>query len=712
MIDFKARLAAAKLAANPQPTPEQEPAPKQEPVEQVGSLKPLTARVMTEAEAEATPTKPTFAELLAAKAKAKAKAEPAPEIIPLVKPKSAFLAKLEELQPEPETEPVVQSKPIAPVKSSFLDTLKAKAAARQAVPDPSPSAPPVQPAPVVAPKMTAETGLTFLQKLQAKKLATAVAETLEVGEEVETNPYTFGAITLNKQQAKAPVMAATGQSFVLTGAAGTGKTATQAAVIESLDKAGAFKVHDFKYIGEAPSVALVAFTKVAVRNIQKALRKNDAISHYAAHCMTVHSLLEFIPVVETRLDEDGNEKNVRIFRPQRHAGNPLKITHLVVEEASMIGTDLWELLYDALMPDVQIVFLGDINQIKPVFGDPILAYALKQLEVVELTEVYRTEDGSPIIPAAHEVLNGRPFTNSDCGRVSILSGKSKYKVTQAAMGRAMIAAFRQLFDAGAYDPDLDIILCPWNKRDMGTTAINEGLATYLGVKRGALVQEVRAGFNRWWLAEGDKVLVDKRQGYIVNIQTNPKYVGQSCMPAGSYTRSGIPILGDGSMAKSDAEADWDEMADYSNFSLSDIADDEDAPALRAASHIVTVRYNDQDDDDFSVTEISTSGEFAPAVFQFGYALTVHKAQGSEWRNVYFMAHYDHLGFLCRELVYTALTRASETFTFFGKEDLLAAAVAKVSIKGDTLADKIEYFSSGLRYDESIKVTKPSVKLAD
>src|SRR5690606_40305746 len=62
--------------------------------------------------------------------------------------------------------------------------------------------------------------------------------------------------------------------------------------------------------------------------------------------------------------------------------------------SSMIGTDLWELLYDALMPDVQIVFLGDINQIKPVFGDPILAYALKQLEVVELTEVYRTEDRS------------------------------------------------------------------------------------------------------------------------------------------------------------------------------------------------------------------------------------------------------------------------------------------------------------------------------
>lgn len=702
-LSFKERLAAMKAAAQAETAPvqvedpkpvEAEPVVEQQPVAKMSFLEKMKqAKAEREAAEAATTRLETVAPVGSLKAKLDAEAVP---VVPVAKPfakKNAFLERLE-----------ANRNKVADNAEASLELDKAVEKQQQQA--------------EVKPTVSAEAGLTFLQKLLAAKAAAQAeaeqSETLSIGpadQPEADSEYNFGAIKLNEQQAKAPALAARGESFVLTGAAGTGKTATQAAVVESLDKAGAFKLHDFKYIGDAPSIALVAFTKVAVRNIQKALRKNPNIARYANHCMTVHALLEFQPVYEERYNaETGDTQQVRIFRPQRTSANPLKLTHLVVEEASMIGTDLWALLYDALPTDVQIVFLGDINQIKPVFGDPILAYALKQLEVIELTEVYRTEDGSPIIPAAHEVLNGRPFTNSDCGRVSIVSGKSKYKVTQAMMGRALGAAFQKLYEAGDYDPDLDIILCPWNKREMGTIAINEAIATYLGNKRGALVQEVRAGFNRWWLAEGDKVLVDKRQGYIVNISPNPKYVGAACMPAGSYTRSGVPIIGDGTQANANAEAGWDELADYSDFSLSDIEDEESTS--RAGSHIVTVRFNDQDDDDFSLTELRNSGEFAPAVFQFGYALTVHKSQGSEWRNVYFMAHYDHLGFLCRELIYTALTRASESFTFFGKEDLLAKAVQKVDIKGDTLIDKIEYFSSGLRYDESIRTTKPSVKLAD
>ena len=702
MIDFKAKLAAAKLAKE---TPITLDEPGSQPIVEVAA--PVVAQPTLSFKEKMQAAKDARLALEAGATAAlvalDAPAQSAP--VAIAKPKlPAFLQKLADKESTPEPLP----KPLAPTTKpvgSFLAILKAKAAATSlpnAITKPDPS-PPVQPEP---PKMTAEAGLTFLQKMRAmKQVDTEVRQELAVTapDAEEPSEYDFGEIVLNERQAMAPKLAAEGQSFVLTGAAGTGKTTAQAAVVESLDKSGAFGVHDFKYIGEAPSIALIAFTKVAVRNIQKALRKNHTIARYAHHCMTLHALLEFQPVMEERMDDEGETKVVRIFRPQRTASNPLKLTHLIVEEASMLGTDLWALLMDALPEGVQIIFLGDINQLKPVFGDPILAYALKQLPVIELVEVYR--NAGPIILEAHKVLKGLPFGNTEGGEVSILSGKSKFKVTQAAMGRAMGAAFQKLYEAGEYDPDLDIILCPWNKREMGTMAINEGLATYLGNKRGALVQEVRAGFNRWWLAEGDKLLVDKRQGYIVNIQTNPKYVGQTCMPAGSYTRSGIPILSDGSQGKADDGAGWDEMADYSNFSLSDIDNEEDS-SRRASSHIVTVRFNDQEEDDFTIHEVSTSGEFSPAVFQFGYALTVHKSQGSEWRNVYLMAHYDHMGFLCRELIYTALTRAAESFTFFGKEDLLAKAVSKVSIKGDTLADKIEYFSSGMNYDETVRVTKP------
>ncbi|AXG98114.1 ATP-dependent RecD-like DNA helicase [Deinococcus wulumuqiensis] len=47
--------------------------------------------------------------------------------------------------------------------------------------------------------------------------------------------------------------------------------------------------------------------------------------------------------------------------------------------------------------------------------------------------------------------------------------------------------------------------------------------------------------------------------------------------------------------------------------------------------------------------------------QLGYALTVHRAQGSEWDTVLGVLHEAHMPMLSRNLVYTALTRAKDRF---------------------------------------------------
>ena len=51
----------------------------------------------------------------------------------------------------------------------------------------------------------------------------------------------------------------------------------------------------------------------------------------------------------------------------------------------------------------------------------------------------------------------------------------------------------------------------------------------------------------------------------------------------------------------------------------------------------------------------------------GYALTVHRAQGSEWKVVLGVLHEGHAPMLSRNLAYTALTRASERFLAAGSE---------------------------------------------
>lgn len=509
-------------------------------------------------------------------------------------------------------------------------------------------------------------------------------------------------VPLNSKQLLGVSLTLKKQSFVLTGAAGTGKTTAQAAVVDILDKEGAFGKHDFKYIGEAPSIAIVAFTKVAVRNIQKAIRKNDRIAHYAQHCMTIHSLLEFEPVVEEREYEDGAKKDVRVFKPQRNKENPTTITHLIVEEASMVGLDLWWQLFAALPAGVQIVFLGDINQLQPVFAKPILGYALVKLPVIELSRVYRQALDSPIIFNAHQVLKGLPITSSKCGKVAVVEGKSPTKVGQTRMGLALGNQFKALYEAGFYSPDEDMILLPWNKQAMGVKAINEIVASFLGVSRDALVYHVRTSRMQWYLAVDDKVLVDKRAGIITKIEENPKYIGPDTNPAGYYTRDGTPLLGGGSTVDFGEEAPSAvDSIDYSSFSMDDIETEE---GNRAASHIVSVQW----DDTGTISDLRTSGDFSESNFQFGYAMTVHKAQGSEWRKVFSAFHSEHMSFLSRELVYTAITRAREEFILFAKPDVIARACLKQEVKGTSLADKIDYFNSGALLDlDLVPVEKPA-----
>lgn len=53
--------------------------------------------------------------------------------------------------------------------------------------------------------------------------------------------------------------------------------------------------------------------------------------------------------------------------------------------------------------------------------------------------------------------------------------------------------------------------------------------------------------------------------------------------------------------------------------------------------------------------------------QLGYALTVHRAQGSEWKTVLCVLHEAHANMLSRNLAYTALTRASSRFLAVGSQ---------------------------------------------
>lgn len=107
--------------------------------------------------------------------------------------------------------------------------------------------------------LEAKATLSFLDRMKAARQASIEANrsaikassarpTLEVGSNPEL--IRFGDIVLNDKQTKAVTYAREGQCFALTGAAGTGKTTAQAAVVQALEEQGAFSTHNLNTLGK------------------------------------------------------------------------------------------------------------------------------------------------------------------------------------------------------------------------------------------------------------------------------------------------------------------------------------------------------------------------------------------------------------------------------------------------------------------------------
>jgi ATP-dependent exoDNAse (exonuclease V) alpha subunit len=522
----------------------------------------------------------------------------------------------------------------------------------------------------------------------------------EVAEKVESFSLD---IVLNLEQRAAVEMIKKDQSCVLIGSAGSGKTTTEREIAKAVLNSPKIKTIPMRVSGDdyvdAPSVAIVAATRRAANNSAKAILKDPELRQALPNnIMTIHKLLEYQP--EYYIDATDGYKEKFRFSPQRTAARPLEITHLLIEEASLVGLDIWEKLFDALLPGVVIMYIGDINQLPPVFGASILSYAMTKLPVVELVEVYRQGEGSPVINTAQRILKGEKiFTEiNEQGSFRIIQGNNQQSLGQLRTSLSLGQLLKKMYEMKQYDPDEDIVLSPWNVKDCGTINMNNHIAQFLGSERNAIVHEVIAGnYTRLYLAEGDKVMYEKRDAIIVKIERNIAYMGQEPKLAGTdLTRFGSRILGDKDAIHEEIDLDG---ADYSNFSIEELEENA-ADRVMQASHAITIAY----DDGFTQT-LKAVGELNPSVFQLGYCLSVHKSQGSEWNRVFFIFHKDHTKMVSREMLYTAVTRARTDVVVFAKMPSIETAMKAQRLKGNTLKDKIEYFNSGIEQNDSIQVTK-------
>lgn len=498
------------------------------------------------------------------------------------------------------------------------------------------------------------------------------------------------SISYNEEQLQFISLMAGGESAVLIGAAGTGKTTCQRSGIQELIQSGHAGIlppdleHKHLCAG-TPGIVVCAYTRRAVSNIRKAVSED-----MKRNCITIHKLLEYAPEkIEVEDPTTGEWKTSQIFVPTRNAINPLpsSIRTVIIEEASMVSVELFQELLDALPHKVQFIFLGDIQQLPPVFGSAILGFKMLELPVVELRTVYRQALESPIIRLAHRILSGKciPSNELDSWKVPNKLTLHPWKKELSADNALLtLAKFLKVAEEnGVYDPEEDMILMPFNK-SCGTIELNKHIAQHLARKRKALVYEVIAGWDKVYLSVGDKVLVDKEDGIILEITPNPSYAGVSPQPPHQM----LDYWGYNESTGGDSQhhiSDEDSSAFMDEELLLSAAVSAGEEAKKQASHILKVKLLESE----AVVELKSAGDLNGILLAF--ALTVHKSQGSEFRKVFLLLHKSHATMLSRELLYTAVTRAKEELYVICEPTSFVSGISSQRIKGNTLAEKSIYF---------------------
>ena len=386
------------------------------------------------------------------------------------------------------------------------------------------------------------------------------------------------------------------QVFVLSGYAGTGKTFL-------ID----YVVREALHLKAGDEAVFVSPTGKAAAN----LVKNGTIAG------TVHSLIYMRDGDEFDVDENGEiiEKHALSFIKREKIDERIRL--IIVDEASMVNETV---LYDLLSFNVKCLFCGDGAQLPPVNGEcPLLGNPN-----YTLTQIVRQAKDNPIIQVATMAREGK----------RIPYGKYGDKVCVVGRNALSPAERKRLFLKA------DQIICGRNKT---RNSLNAEIRGYKGIP---VEQELPIEGEKLicTLNDWEKSLDKDERFYLVN-----GIIGTA--------KEIVPSFDD--LATMEFTADFLEESvkvpfDTGIFTKGEYTHLYGDRAVTLADGTVVHESNFQ-----LLRKLRAVSEEVICRFEFAYAVTCHKAQGSEFN---FVIVFDESWVFDEERdrwLYTAITRAKE-----------------------------------------------------
>lgn len=302
--------------------------------------------------------------------------------------------------------------------------------------------------------------------------------------------------------------------------------------------------------------------------------------------------------------------------------DPLDAQAIIVDEVSMVDIPLMAALLRAMKNECRLVLVGDPDQLPSVGPGRLFDHLIRSevVPVVRLTEIFRQAQESAIIRNAHVVNEGGfpqlDNKNRDFFFLRRLQGE------RTAQTIVELCQTRLPNNMGIPADQIQV-LSPTRKHITGTNQLNGMLQAALNPPTPRKRERKRGAVT---FREGDRVMQVKNNYDVLWREED------GC-------RSGMGVF---------------------NGDIGLITE------IQPDAGLLTVNFEGR--------LVEYTREMLVEL-ELAYAMTVHKAQGSEYRAVILAANSGAPMLLTRGVLYTAMTRAKELFLIVGDENVIAAMVS-------------------------------------
>ena len=325
---------------------------------------------------------------------------------------------------------------------------------------------------------------------------------------------------------------------------------------------------------------------------------------------TIHRLLELT---------GGPEQAQENIRFERNAQNPLEADVIIIDEMSMVDVFLMHALLSAIVPGTRLILVGDVNQLPSVGPGSVLKDIISSgcFPVVELVKIFRQASQSDIVVNAHKINQGVPVILDNKSRDFFFLKRYDANVIISIVITLIQKKLPGYVEASPYEIQ---VLTPMRKGLLGVERLNGILQQYLNPpSKEKKEREHGQGLFR----EGDKVMQIKN-----NYQLEWEIRGNYGIPV----EKGVGVF----------NGDTGVIREINEF-----------------AETITVEFEEKRFAEYSFKQLEE--------LELAYAITIHKAQGSEYPAVVIPLLQGPRMLMNRNLLYTAVTRARKCVTLVGDE---------------------------------------------